>query len=72
MDMGRLMMAHLVRMISSGERISAVRADAVRATASDANGFVESAMSTTPASGSDRTAEKKDVAHDSNVEDAIV
>lgn len=64
---GRRKRANRVRTISSGERISAVNADAATATPRDASGYVESAISVNPGSGSDSTAERKDPVHDSSV-----
>ena len=58
----------MVRITSSGARSKAVRAVAVTATARDATGWLESATSVTPGSGSDSTADRNDVDQASTVE----
>lgn len=59
--------AYRVRTMSKGERIMAVIAEAATPTPRERSGYVESAMSVRPGSGSERTAERKEPVQDSRV-----
>jgi hypothetical protein len=60
---------NLVRIRSRGASSSAVNAEAATAMPRDASGCVESAISATPGSGSESTADKKELVHASTVDD---
>lgn len=59
--------AYRVRAMSKGERIMAVIAEAATPTPREKSGYVESAISVRPGSGSERTAERKEPVQDSRV-----